>query len=61
MRKGTLKDYIDSYPDRHIFFYEEVITEVGEGLKTRFVKVASIEKEPGVVISSTSDCEKIII
>ena len=61
MRKGTLKDYIDSYPDRHIFFYEEITTEIFEGSICKIVRVASIEKEPGVVIESSSDYEKIIV
>jgi hypothetical protein len=61
MRKGTLKDYIDSYPDRHIFFYEEIITEIFEGNITKIVRAASIEKEPGVIISPANDYEKIIV
>jgi len=61
LRKGTLKEYIDSYPDRHIFFYEEITTEIFEGNICKIVRVASIEKELGVVIESSSDYEKIIV
>jgi hypothetical protein len=62
MHKGTLKDYIDSYPNRHIFFYEEIITEIFKGNITKIVRVASIEKEPGVTISSpNSDYEETTI
>jgi hypothetical protein len=62
MHKGMLKDYIDSYPDRHIFFYEEITTEIFKGNVTKIVRATSIEKEPGVVISLTdSDYEKIIV
>ena len=61
LRKGTLKEYIDSYPDRHIFFYEEITTEIFEGNITKIVRAASIEKEPGVVIESSSDYEKITV
>jgi hypothetical protein len=61
LRKGTLKEYIDSYPDRHIFFYEEITTEIFEGSITKIVRAASIEKEPGVVIESSSDYEKITV
>ena len=61
MRKGTLKEYIDSYPDRLIFFYEEITTEIFEGSICKIVRAASIEKEPGVVIESSSDYEKIIV
>ena len=62
MHKGTLKDYIDSYPDRHIFFYEEITTEIFKGNITKIVRVASIEKEPGVTISSpNSDYEETTI